>query len=310
MNLILPARPPSCSASSVPEPVRLVDHEQAVRLAAETVQQVLGGALGGVARGAGVLVRREQREPRPGRREPRQKALLAGGGAGRTVLEAQQDHAALAAEQASHLVGRQLSALAVVRGDETHDLVGGQSRVDNHGRDAESLRFLDRPHERLLVERGEHDAVDALTGEGLHDLHLLLAVVLAQRPLPDQLDLQAGGFEVACTLDGAGMHRTPELHVGRLRHDRDAQRAVPARRARTAAAGRRGSERDRQYAGHPAGTDERGAHQAFHASTRGLPFRVRDLGTCVASCGWSDYLSRSRAVNRGRTSDWTCLPAR
>ena len=59
------------------------------------------------------------------------------------------------------------------------------------------LRLLDRPHERLLVEGGEDDPVDALAREGLHHLHLLLAVVLAQGALPEHLHVDALRGEVA-----------------------------------------------------------------------------------------------------------------
>ena len=40
----------------------------------------------------------------------------------------------------------------------------------------------------FVVEGGEHDPVHALAREALHHLDLLLAVVLAERPLPDDLD--------------------------------------------------------------------------------------------------------------------------
>jgi hypothetical protein len=51
---------------------------------------------------------------------------------------------------------------------------------------AESMITVDQG---AIVERGEHDAVDSLRTEALDNLDLLLTIVLAQWPFPDNFDV-------------------------------------------------------------------------------------------------------------------------
>ena len=84
-------------------------------------------------------------------------------------------------------------ATKLTRSDRT-----ASARVDDDGRDAGALRFFDRAHERAVVERSQDDAVDALAEEALDDLHLLLAVVFAQRSLPDDVHVDPGVASSSC----------------------------------------------------------------------------------------------------------------
>ena len=116
------------------------------------------------------------------------------------------------------------------------------------------LRLLDRPHQRPGVERRQHDAADALALEALDDLDLLLAVVLAQRALPDDADVDALRLQLALGLDRAGVDGVPELVRRALRDDRDLiarlvrspgrrrrpRRVSTTRRRRTSRSARRG----------------------------------------------------------------------
>ena len=135
------------------------------------------------------------------RLHPLQEAILAKRGARRPFLVSQQQHAALVAEQLPHAVGGKLAAFQVVGGHEADDLIGGQIRVHDHRRDPGALRFFHRAHQRALVERREHDAVHALAEEALDHLHLLLAVVLAQRALPGDVHLDPAAIQLARRLD-------------------------------------------------------------------------------------------------------------
>ena len=77
------------------------------------------------------------------------------------------------------------------------------------------LASNDRRNQRRGIERRQHDAVDALGDEILHDVDLALAIVFEQRALPVDLDvaqLHSGG------LQRPGMHRLPE-HVRRALGD-------------------------------------------------------------------------------------------
>ena len=96
------------------------------------------------------------------------------------------------------------------------------------------LRFLDRPHQRLCVERREHDAADALAQEALDHLDLLLAIVLAERPLPDHAGRRRPApASSRSALTAPAWMRLPELVRRALRDDRDLiARLVRARGAR------------------------------------------------------------------------------
>ena len=73
----LPARPRSCSASSMPAADDSLTAEDALQIAAVAVEQVLGRALGGVARRPGVLVRRDDGRCRDTALQRLEEALLA-----------------------------------------------------------------------------------------------------------------------------------------------------------------------------------------------------------------------------------------
>ena len=77
--------------------------------------------------------------------------------------------------------------------------------------------------EGAAIQRRDDDAADALGREILDDLHLLLAVVLAERTLPDDLHVDALGLELLLGLHGAGMDGLPELVGSALGNDRDAE---------------------------------------------------------------------------------------
>ena len=156
------------------------------------------------------------------------KPVLALGRARRPFLVAEQQHLALALQQLAHPVGGQLAALDVVGGDERHDLLR-MSRP-------ESMTTVGMPA-RLASSTGRtsarsssgamHDARDVLADEALDDLHLLLAVVLAQRPLPGDGDRCARGVELALGLDGARVDGLPELVRRALRNHRRSTAASP-----------------------------------------------------------------------------------
>ncbi len=115
----------------------------------------------------------------------------------------------------------------VVGGDESGVLLALEGRVEDDRGDAGPAGLGHRPHQGPVVERGEDQGVDAGAGQGLDDLDLLVAVVLLERALPDDLDAELpGGGE------RSGMDGFPEL-VGRADGDdgdpqRPAARAVAA----------------------------------------------------------------------------------
>ena len=116
----------------------------------------------------------------------------------------------------------------------------------------------DGTHQRARIERGEHDAVDALAQEAFDDLDLLLAVVLAHRALPDEVDVDALRLVLPLRLDGAGVDALPELVRRPFRDDRQVQPAdgleILADRLRFAAIAAAGdasreSQRDHDHVG-------------------------------------------------------------
>src|SRR5207302_6012081 len=98
----------------------------------------------------------------------------------------------------------------------------------DHGGHTGPLRLFHRSHQGAVVERGEHDAPDALTEEPLHDLHLLLAVVLAERSLPDDAHRCSLGRELARRLDRPGVDALPEFVRRALGDDGDRELLVGA----------------------------------------------------------------------------------
>src|SRR6185436_652656 len=267
---------------------RLVAGEESVEIAAEAVQQVLRRALGGVARGARVLVGGDQLEPGPLLLEPVQEAALAVRGAGRALGVAQQQRAPLAVHRLAERVGGEDAALVVVGGDEAHDLLGGERGVEDDRRYLEPKGLLYGPHERLVVERREHDAVHALGRERLDHLDLLLAVVFPQRAFPRELDVHALGREVALGAVRARVDRAPELVGLALRDHRDPVRVLlAAARALAFAAGDERQQDERDGGDGGAGTRGKAAQghlrkpsRASEGTLSGTPLRVKRTGSC------------------------------
>src|SRR6266496_3112176 len=207
-----------------------VDREDPLDVGAEAVEQVLRGALGGVAGGAGVLVGGDHLHPGPRLLRLLEESALAVLGARRALLVAQEQGLALASEEPAQLIARQLTPLVVVRGHEAHDLVGLEAGVDHDRGDPEALRLLHWPHQGLRVEGGEDDPVHALAGEPLHDLDLLLAVVLAEGALPDDLDRDPIHRQVLAGLHRPRVDALPELVGEALGDDRDLEGLLRAGR--------------------------------------------------------------------------------
>lgn len=96
-------------------------------------------------------------------------------------------------------VATKLTCLSVQVGIDDHD---GHAGLDG------ALHGLD---EGAGISRGEDDAADVAAGEILDDLDLLVAVVLAQRALPEDLGLDALGVEFLLGFGGSAMDGLPEF---------------------------------------------------------------------------------------------------
>src|SRR5947209_6959758 len=88
------------------------------------------------------------------------------------------------------------------------------------------FRVERNPDSRAIVERCEHDAVDALTEEVLDDFDLLVPIVLFHRSFPDDVDAL-----LVPRLHRTGMDRLPELVRGALGNDGEAFLRRSGRRA-------------------------------------------------------------------------------
>jgi hypothetical protein len=139
------------------------------------------------------------------------ESLFALLGAEHTLLVTQQQHFPLVAEEAAHLFAGKLAAVMIVAGDEADRIARLECGVDHHGGDTGSRGFLDGTYERVLVERRQHDPIHSLREKPLHNLHLLLTVILAKRPFPDDLDVDVLRAKVARRFDCSGMNALPEL---------------------------------------------------------------------------------------------------
>ena len=78
--------------------------------------------------------------------------------------------------------------------------------LENDDWDARFDRFMDRADQGLFVERRDADAIDLLRHEVLHDADLAIAVVLQERPLPENLDVA----EFLRCLLGTRVNRLPK----------------------------------------------------------------------------------------------------
>jgi hypothetical protein len=171
-------------------------------------------ALGGRA---AVLIRRHHPYARMLARECREKPRFARHRARGSFLVAHHDDVALALQQCADARGREPARLLVVGGNEADVAVPTHIRVDDQHRDAAALRLAQDRHERAIVERGQHDAVDPAREEVLHHLDLLVSIVLAHRTLPGHVRSQLAG-----SFDRPGVNRLPEFVRRPLGDHRDA----------------------------------------------------------------------------------------
>jgi hypothetical protein len=135
-------------------------------------------------------------------------AFFRAGGAG---LVAQENDVAFAAEQFRHVFAREHAALVIVRGDKAHIFVRLQAGVHDDDGDFRTRGRIHRANQCLGVGGREHDSIHAPADEILNHLNLLVAIVLAQRPLPDDIHFHALAGEFALRFHGACMNRFPEL---------------------------------------------------------------------------------------------------
>ena len=104
---------------------------------------------------------------------------------------AQQHDLALPAHRFDEALTAKLPALDVVGGDEADVVVALQAGIEDHDRNLLADRVVHRTDERGFIERREHNAGHAAADEAFDLGHLRVAVVLAQRSAPDQLDARA-----------------------------------------------------------------------------------------------------------------------
>jgi hypothetical protein len=126
---------------------------------------------------------------------------------------AEEHHLALPPSDCASTLAAHASALQVVGGDEADVVVAFQPRVEDDDGDFFRARFLDRLHERRLVERREADPRDAAAHRVLDLRDLRVAVVFAQRSAPDDVHAELGAG-----LLGARPDALPE-HVRRALRD-------------------------------------------------------------------------------------------
>jgi hypothetical protein len=121
----------------------------------------------------------------------------------------------------AHALRGERSAFAIVGSDEADELVRLQTGIDDHRGNACAFRIGDWPHERVIVERREHDAAHTLRRETFDDLDLLFAIVFTQRAFPDHFYVGSLRFEFLRGLVAAGVNAFPELVRRALGDDRD-----------------------------------------------------------------------------------------
>ena len=142
-------------------------------------------------------------------------------GAGRAFGITKQNYFAFAGQQLAQTIRRQHAALAIVGGHEADNRIRIKRRIDDHGRHVGALRFLNRAHQGAIVQRRQHDAIDALRSETFDHLDLLLAIVFAQRAFPDHSHLVARRRKLTRRFDGAGVNAFPKLMRSALGDNRD-----------------------------------------------------------------------------------------
>src|SRR5688572_12978500 len=210
-----------------PERRRLVRGEDALDLVPEAREEVLGGLVGSLRGRTAVEVGADELDPRVLLLQGVEEALLPLHGALRALGVAKEDRLALSPEHLAQPPRPEDAPLVVVGGhvrDEVLAHLALEPAVEDDDRDAGLPRIPDRVQEGGVIERGEHDPLDAGRDEVLDDLDLLRAVVLLLGPLP--LDLHAHprprlGVDLALGLHRPGVDGLPELVRGPLRDDRD-----------------------------------------------------------------------------------------
>src|SRR5437899_2707815 len=89
-----------------------------------------------------------------------------------------------------HYGHSQSTSLIVIRRYEADVFIGLEVRIHDYDRDAGFHRVLDRFDQRLGIERGQNHRADVASHEILDHLDLLIAIILAQRPLPDDVNFR------------------------------------------------------------------------------------------------------------------------
>jgi hypothetical protein len=195
----------------------LVRTEDAVGLA-QLVDEVHGGVLRRRRGDAAVAVVDDDLDARVFA-DGGEKALLALRGACRALGAAKQHDLALAAHQPRELRAAHAAAAVIVGRDIAGEVLAHlalQRGVEDHDRDVARHGGTDGSAEGGVVERREHDGIDARADELLHDADLLGAIVLLERTLPEDFHV-----EFLPRLPRPGLDRLPEIMGRALGDDRD-----------------------------------------------------------------------------------------
>ena len=121
-------------------------------------------------------------------------------------------------QKLAHSVGGQRSTFLVIGGNEADDLLRFEPGINYNRRNAGLRCLFHRTHQRMTVKRRQHNALYALADKALDHLGLLLAVILPQGALPDNVDVSPRLREVLHRLHRSRVNRLPVL-VGRALRD-------------------------------------------------------------------------------------------
>ena len=179
--------------------------------AAVATDQIFRDLFGGVSRDAGVLIGGEETHSGKIFFHDFEEAFLAFLGAGGADGEAEHDDVALAADEAAEIACGDAAAFTIVGRDVARDRFAREAGIDDDDGDFAAARGFHGRNERFIVERREHDAIDAAADEVFDDLDLLLAVIFLQRTFPDDVygDALSGEFDLS--LFGARVDGFPEF---------------------------------------------------------------------------------------------------
>lgn len=153
----------------------------------------------------------------------------------RASQNAQKNDLALAAEKFGEATRAELAALVIVSRNRAGRCSGIERRVDDDDGDAGAHRHFGRASQRTRIQRRQHHAAHAAGDEIFHHLHLLLAIIFAQRAFPNDVGIDPFGLQFARSFNRTGVNGFPKLVgrafgndrdaiIGSLRHDGDAQR--------------------------------------------------------------------------------------